>query len=88
MAGNPAVVVAGTGLVTQARPVKPGEFLEIYATGLGLAPVPTVTIGGLAAQVKRSGPKFEDILKEQKPQKKTHHHMFTSKPALTSKMSC
>ena len=50
-----AVVVAGTGLLTQARPVKPGEFLEIYCTGLGLSPSATVSIGGVTAQVTYAG---------------------------------
>lgn len=53
--GNAAVVVAGTTLVTQARPAKPGEFLEVYCTGLGLAPTASVTIGGIAAQVTYAG---------------------------------
>ena len=53
--GNGAVVVAGTGLLTQARQVQPGEALEIYCTGLGLGPAATVTIGGISAQVLYTG---------------------------------
>lgn len=53
--GNGAVLAAGTGLLTQARPVQPGEFLEIYCTGLGLSSAVTVTIGGISAQVLYSG---------------------------------
>jgi uncharacterized protein (TIGR03437 family) len=53
--GAGAVLVAGSGTFTQARPVKPGEFLEIYCTGLGLAPAATVTIAGVPATVTYAG---------------------------------
>ena len=33
--GMGAILVAGTGLTTTERPAAPGEYLEIYATGLG-----------------------------------------------------
>jgi uncharacterized protein (TIGR03437 family) len=50
-----AIVVAGTTSLTQARPAKPGEFLEIYCTGLGISPSATVTIGGVPALVTFAG---------------------------------
>jgi uncharacterized protein (TIGR03437 family) len=53
--GAGAVLVAGTGLLTQARPAKPGEALEIYCTGLGVSPSASVTIGGAVAQVLYTG---------------------------------
>ncbi len=53
--GAGAVLVAGTGTLTQVRPAKPGEFLEIYCTGLGLSPTATVTIGGINAPVSYAG---------------------------------
>lgn len=33
--GEGAVAVAGSGIVTSGRPAAPGDFIEIYATGLG-----------------------------------------------------
>ncbi|MDX1981234.1 MAG: hypothetical protein SFV51_13265 [Bryobacteraceae bacterium] len=64
--GEAAVRVAGTGLLTSQQPIRPGEFLEIYATGLGpLVPGagglletalrPSVLVGGEAAEVTFSG---------------------------------
>jgi uncharacterized protein (TIGR03437 family) len=60
------VRVAGTGRLTSQRPVRSGEFLEIYGTGLGqLMPSagglletvlkPDVEIGGVRAEVTFSG---------------------------------
>lgn len=54
--GAGAVLIAGTGIRTEERPAKTGEFLEIYATGLGATPDASVKIGGLAAQVTYAGP--------------------------------
>jgi uncharacterized protein (TIGR03437 family) len=54
--GEGAVLVAGTGRTTQQRPVKPGEFLEIYCTGIGLNATSTVRIDGINAVVTYSGP--------------------------------
>ncbi|MEP6961551.1 MAG: hypothetical protein ABI995_05710 [Acidobacteriota bacterium] len=54
--GNGAVLIAGTGLTTQVRAAKAGDFLEIYCTGLGISPVATVTIAGLNAEVTYAGP--------------------------------
>jgi len=62
-----AVVVAGTGRVTAERPARPGEWIEIYCTGLGpLVPdqslglfrtqlVPEVRINGQPAAIAFSG---------------------------------
>jgi len=61
-----AVVVAGTGSVTQVRPAQRGDVVEIYATGLGLTSAgsgglqftrvtPEVTVGGVPAEVLYSG---------------------------------
>jgi uncharacterized protein (TIGR03437 family) len=60
--GYGAVMVAGTGQVTQVRPAGRGETIEIYSTGLGavasesgrLNPTlakPEVSIGGMPAEV-------------------------------------
>jgi uncharacterized protein (TIGR03437 family) len=54
--GEPGVLVGGTGLSTQQRPVKPGEFLEIYCTGIGINATSTVKIAGINAPVTYSGP--------------------------------
>lgn len=64
--GFGAVLLAGTGQVTQMRPVAAGEMIEIYATGLGATQSvgngnsttvihPEVTIGGRPAEVIFSG---------------------------------
>jgi uncharacterized protein (TIGR03437 family) len=64
--GYGAVLVAGTGRVTQVQPAGRGETVEIYATGLGAVrdsarglqettAVPQVQIGGLPAEVTFSG---------------------------------
>jgi uncharacterized protein (TIGR03437 family) len=57
--GYGAILNAGTNLTTQERPASPGDFVEIYATGLGplgaAAILPQVTIGGLPATVTYSG---------------------------------
>lgn len=62
-----AVLVAGTGRLTSQRPAAPGEFLEIYATGLGAVQPsgvaglqetvvkPIVRLGGVDAEVSFSG---------------------------------
>jgi uncharacterized protein (TIGR03437 family) len=52
--GVGAIVVAGTGQLTTERPAQAGDFLEVYATGLGLLQ-PQVTIGGVPAEVVFSG---------------------------------
>ena len=56
--GYGAVLIAGTGDVTQVHPAKPGEYLEVYCTGLGTLAGQTVraTIGGLNAPVVYGGP--------------------------------
>jgi uncharacterized protein (TIGR03437 family) len=52
-----AVLIAGTGQNTQARPALPGEIVEIYLTGLGASATrPAVTVGGREAEVLFSGP--------------------------------
>lgn len=64
--GYGAITTAGTGTVTQLRPVSAGETVEIYSTGLGsvvpqstglstTALTPVVNIGGQTAQVTYSG---------------------------------
>ena len=65
--GQGAVLAAGTGRLTSERPAAPGEFLEVFATGLGAVrrdtetglqvttSVPEVTIGGIPAEVDFSG---------------------------------
>jgi uncharacterized protein (TIGR03437 family) len=48
------VLIAGTG---SSRPARPGEAIEIYATGFGRSSaVPMVFIGGQSAEVLFSGP--------------------------------
>src|SRR5262249_15263848 len=67
--GEGAVLAAGTGELTSKRPVPPGEYLEIYATGLGaVGPsarlpgiqetlvTPRVLVAGVAAEGAYSGP--------------------------------
>jgi uncharacterized protein (TIGR03437 family) len=49
-------LIAGTGIRTEERPAKAGEFLEIYATGLGASPDASVKIAGVTAQVTYAGP--------------------------------
>ncbi|HUQ91303.1 MAG TPA: hypothetical protein VM120_06460 [Bryobacteraceae bacterium] len=65
--GEAAVLVAGIGLPTSVRPAAAGEYLEIYATGLGAVQVspflgleetvrrPVVTLGGVGLEVSFSG---------------------------------
>jgi uncharacterized protein (TIGR03437 family) len=54
--GEAAALVAGTGLLTSRRPIRPGEYLEIYATGLGAQETtPKVWLGAIEAQVSFSG---------------------------------
>ncbi|MEO8659190.1 MAG: hypothetical protein ABI693_12015, partial [Bryobacteraceae bacterium] len=60
-----AILVAGTPKTTLQQPVGPGDFLEVYATGLGpvttsgslatTTVTPTVTIAGIPASVPFSG---------------------------------
>ena len=52
--GIGAILVAGSGLTTAQRPAVPGEFLEIYCTGLTAAE-PQVTIAGRVSPVTYSG---------------------------------
>jgi uncharacterized protein (TIGR03437 family) len=54
--GAGAVLIAGTGIRTEERPAKAGEFLEIYATGLGASPDASVKIAGVTAPVTYAGP--------------------------------
>lgn len=55
--GYGAILVAGAGLNTRQRSAQPGDYLEIYATGLGTGgETPHVTIAGMAAKVTYSGP--------------------------------
>jgi uncharacterized protein (TIGR03437 family) len=56
LTGAGAVLIAGTGIRTEDRPVKAGEFLEVYVTGLGALPDASVKIGGIDAQVTYAGP--------------------------------
>lgn len=49
-----AIVVAGTGQTTATRVLRGGDVLEIYATGVGRS-APSVSIGGVAAQVLYAG---------------------------------
>ena len=65
--GTGAVTVAGDGRSTRERPAAPGEWIEIYATGLGAVQWnsalaleetlerPEVAIGGIPATVRFSG---------------------------------
>ena len=51
-AGQGAVLIAGTGQTTFARPARQGDYLEIYCTGLAAGVgTPEVTIGGVGANV-------------------------------------
>lgn len=56
VSGAGAVLIAGTGIRTEERPARAGEFLEIYVTGLGVNPTSSVTIGGVNATVTYAGP--------------------------------
>ncbi len=53
-----AVLIANTALTTIERPARPGDYLEIYCTGLGGTPVEStrVSIGGVQARVLSSTP--------------------------------
>ena len=53
--GAGAVLIANTGLLTQTRPAATGDFLEIYATGLGATPTATATIAGMDVPVVYAG---------------------------------
>ncbi len=53
--GAGAVLIANTGLLTQTRPAATGDFLEIYATGLGAAPTATASIAGIDVPVVYAG---------------------------------
>jgi uncharacterized protein (TIGR03437 family) len=62
--GYGAIQVSGSGQPTQLRPARRGEFVEIYLTGLGelnresprkTTQQPTVTIGGVNAEINYSG---------------------------------
>lgn len=64
--GYGAVLKAGSGQLTQNAPVLPGDYIEVYATGLGAVRTSPlglsetvakmeVTIGGIAADVSYSG---------------------------------
>jgi len=53
--GIGAILISGTANTTDVQPAKPGDYLEIYATGLGPAATPTVRIAGINAQVLYSG---------------------------------
>ncbi len=56
--GEAAALVAGTGLLTSQRAIRPSEYLEIYATGLGVEEtgvLPKVWLGGIQAEVSFSG---------------------------------
>lgn len=55
--GFGAILIAGTGQVTQQRPIASGDVIEIYCTGLGATTTsPQVTIAGRPAEVLFSGP--------------------------------
>ncbi|MEO8096862.1 MAG: hypothetical protein ABI811_04130 [Acidobacteriota bacterium] len=54
--GAGAILIAGTGLTTQTRAARAGEFLEIYCTGLGISPTATVSIAGVNVEVTYAGP--------------------------------
>ena len=56
--GYGAVLIAGTGDVTQVHPAKHGDYLEVYCTGLGMIAGQTVgaIIAGVNATVVYSGP--------------------------------
>lgn len=53
--GAGAILLANTALTTQDRPATTGDFLEVYTTGLGSAPVATATIAGNDAPVSYAG---------------------------------
>jgi uncharacterized protein (TIGR03437 family) len=52
--GYGAILIANTNSVTQVRPAGAGDFIEIYGTGFGAAPV-QVTIAGTPVEVTYSG---------------------------------
>ena len=54
--GEGAVLLAGTNQTTLQTVAKPGDYLEIYCTGIGVSAISTVTIGGINAPVTYSGP--------------------------------
>jgi uncharacterized protein (TIGR03437 family) len=54
--GYGAVLLANTASLTQTRPPNPGDYLEVYCTGLGAADQPvSATLAGLPAQVTYQG---------------------------------
>ena len=61
VSGYGAILISGTGDVTQVHPAAPGDYLEIYCTGLGALDAngrtvtPQVTIAGVGAAVLYSG---------------------------------
>ena len=70
--GQAAALIAGTGvlaapagLTASSRPARPGEFLEIYATGLGAVipetPVDDAAMEGLAEAVELPAVLFGDV---------------------------
>jgi uncharacterized protein (TIGR03437 family) len=58
--GYGRILNAGTAVTTRDQPAAPGDYVEIYATGLGPvgdgALLPEVTIAGAPANVTYSGP--------------------------------
>jgi uncharacterized protein (TIGR03437 family) len=56
--GASAVAVhnADYSLVTPERPLEPGEYAFVYATGLGRIPDAQVTLGGQVCEVQYAGP--------------------------------
>jgi uncharacterized protein (TIGR03437 family) len=58
LAGNTAAAVDfnTSQIVSPAAPLRAGDYVEIYLTGLGLTPQATVTLGGLNCPVTYAGP--------------------------------
>lgn len=53
--GYGAILIAGTSAVTQVRPARAGEYIEVYCTGLGTDPVVIATIAGIPVPVTFAG---------------------------------
>jgi uncharacterized protein (TIGR03437 family) len=53
--GYGAILIAGTSSVTQVRPARAGEFIEVYCTGLGTEPAVTANIAGMPVTVTFAG---------------------------------